>query len=305
MGMKKLNKKALISLGLIGVIALLSLKAYAKQNQTEEQKNKNYEILNATTIKDDTDINSVKIANSDKPKTETSESKQNTDSISKNNTETNINEEDSNIHESIIKEILKNNTSKQTQKAEKMEKIEKKEKRTNLNNFLFIGDSYTYLLKDTIKANNDNVFIEAKSGSRPSYWLDRVDSMPDNNSVEGVVLLIGVNGASTDENKKDVVTLMNKLSEKYPNKKIYVQKIFHVGRDFHAKGFNDKIDVLNEIIENHVNTLENFTFIDTTTGLLDEDGYLKYTYDELHIDSSKNEVFYNNILTAIQECESN
>lgn len=177
--------------------------------------------------------------------------------------------------------------------------------RENLNNFLFIGDSYTYLLKDTIKANNDNVYIHAKSGSRPSYWLDKVASMPENESVEGVVLLIGVNGASTTENKEDVVTLMNKISEKYPDKKVYVQKIFHVGKNFHAKGFNDKIDVLNEIIENHVNTLDNFTFIDTTTGLLDENGYLKYTYDELHIDNSKNDVFYGNILKEIQEAEQN
>lgn len=177
--------------------------------------------------------------------------------------------------------------------------------RKDLNNFLFIGDSYTYLIKDTIKANNDNVYIHAKSGSRPSYWLDKVANMPDDSSVEGIVLLIGVNGASTTENKEDVVTLMNKLSEKYPDKKVYVQKIFHVGENFHAEGFNDKIDVLNGIIENHVNTLDNFTFIDTTTGLIDENGYLKYTYDELHIDSDKNDVFYNNILEAVKEAEQN
>ena len=177
--------------------------------------------------------------------------------------------------------------------------------RENLNNFLFIGDSFTYLMKDTIASNNDNVYIHAKSGSRPSYWIDRVADMPENDAVEGIVLLIGVNGASTDENKKDVITLMNKISEKYPDKKVYVQKIFPVGANFHAKGFNEKIDVLNEIIENHVNTLDNFTRIDTTTGFVDENGNLKHTYDELHIENSYNQMFYDNIFKAIQEAEKN
>lgn len=178
--------------------------------------------------------------------------------------------------------------------------------RKNLNNFLFIGDSFTYLMKDTIASNNDNVYIHAKSGSRPSYWIDRVADMPENDAVEGIVLLIGVNGASTDENKKDVITLMNKISEKYPDKKVYVQKIFPVGVNFHAKGFNEKIDVLNEIIENHVNTLDNFARIDTTTDLVDENGYLKHADAEgLHIQSSYNDVFYRNILKAVQEAEKN
>ena len=63
--------------------------------------------------------------------------------------------------------------------------------------------------------------------------------------------------------------------------------------------------MLNEIIENHVNTLDNFTRIDTTTGFVDENGNLKHTYDELHIENSYNQMFYDNIFKAIQEAEKN
>ena len=220
-----------------------------------------------------------------------------------------------NANEDLAQEDVKTNVSvEQTVEKETVEEREAQdivepkkvvEERENLNNFLFIGDSFTYLMKDTIASNNDNVYIHAKSGSRPSYWIDKVADMPENDAVEGIVLLIGVNGASTSENKEDVVTLMNKISEKYPDKKVYVQKIFPVGANFHAKGFNEKIDVLNEIIENHVNTLDNFTFIDTTADLVDENGNLKHTYDELHIESSYNDVFYGNILKAVQEAEQN
>ena len=183
------------------------------------------------------------------------------------------------------------------------EKVTVVKQRENLNNFLFIGDSFTYLMKDTIASKNDNVYIHAKSGSSPSYWLDKVSDMPNENDVEGIVLLIGVNGASTDENKEDVVKLMDLISEKYPNTNVYVQKIFPVGPEFHVSDFNEKIEVLNDVIENHVNTLKNFTSIDTRTGFIDENGNLKHTYDELHIDEDYNPMFYDNILKAVQSAE--
>lgn len=222
----------------------------------------------------------------------------------------------SDVDNVVAKNIVDNSEKKEEAKfsvnddsdktVEEAEEVIEVKERENLNNFLFIGDSFTYLLKDTITSNNDNVYIHAKSGSRPSYWLDKVKDMPDENEVEGVVLLIGVNGASTDENKEDVVELMNLISEKYPNTNVYVQKIFPVGTNFRVSDFNDKIDILNGIIENHVNTLDNFTRIDTTTDLVDENGYLKHADAEgLHIQSSYNDVFYGNILKAVQEAEKN
>lgn len=174
----------------------------------------------------------------------------------------------------------------------------------NLEESLFVGDSFTVLLSNTIKAKtNNNVYIHAKSGSMPSYWLDKVSSMPDNSKVKRVILLIGVNGAGYESNKTDVKTLINKLSAKYPDKTIYVQKIFPVGKNFTSANpttFNKKIDSLNSVIKSHCDTVKNAKFIDTTSGFVDSNGYLLHTDDGLHIKSSYNNQFYSNIEKAVK-----
>lgn len=179
--------------------------------------------------------------------------------------------------------------------------------RNNLNNFLFIGDSFTVGIQNIINSKNSNAYVYAKSGSRPSYWLDKVDSMPNSSKINGVCLLIGVNGASTSVNKSDVKTLINKLSAKYPDKTIYVQKVFPVGREFtgaNPASFNKSIASLNSVIEYHCETKSNVKFIDTTTGFVDSNGYLIHDNgDGLHISGSYSKTFYNNILSAIKIAE--
>ena len=179
--------------------------------------------------------------------------------------------------------------------------------RNNLNNFLFVGDSFTVLLSNAIKSKNNNVYIHAKSGSMPGYWLDKVSNMPSNSNVDGVVLLIGVNGAGYESNKTNIKTLINKLSAKYPNKTIYVQKVFPVGRAFTSANpysFNQKITGLNRVIESYCKSVSNATFIDTTSGFVDSSGYLiHHNGDGLHIASSYNNKFYNNIFNAIKNAE--
>ena len=102
---------------------------------------------------------------------------------------------------------------------------------TNLNNFLFIGDSYTEILRDTIKLNNDNAYVCALGGTTPGYWIDRVKNMPKD--VEAVVLLIGTNGVLTQENIPDAKTLINNICKQYPQKQIFIQKVFPVGKNFY------------------------------------------------------------------------
>ena len=38
------------------------------------------------------------------------------------------------------------------------------------------------------------VYVHAQGGSRSSYWLDKVDEMPDKNNIDSVCSLIGING---------------------------------------------------------------------------------------------------------------
>ncbi|MGN1032796.1 MAG: GDSL-type esterase/lipase family protein [Intestinibacter sp.] len=175
---------------------------------------------------------------------------------------------------------------------------------TNLNNFLFIGDSYTERLKSTIKSKNNNAHVFALGGTTPGFWIDKISIMPDN--VKAVVLLIGTNGILTPENIPDAKTLINNICEKYPGKQIFIQKIFPVGEYFYA----NKMDVIfrnnlakkyNEEIEDFCKDKENIKIIDTTKGFIDEEGFLKFTSDSLHIDPEYNQKFYNNIFNAIKK----
>ena len=85
---------------------------------------------------------------------------------------------------------------------------------TNLNNFLFIGDSFTSRIKNTIQSKAKDSYVRAKGGAFPSYWLDNFSQMPDSNNVKGVDLLIRL------ESKLETLTdSINKLSNNIINLK--------------------------------------------------------------------------------------
>lgn len=176
-------------------------------------------------------------------------------------------------------------------------------KRKNLDNFLFIGDSFTRRIENTIKSNNNIAEVFAQGGSRSSYWLDKVDEMPNKNNIEGVTLLIGVNGVTEPTNIRDTKALINQLIVKYPDKKIYVQKVFPVGVNFtegDPDNHNKLITKYNKELEDFCNTKSNIIMIDATKGFVDEKGYLINTSDGLHIDETMNNNFYNNIFESIR-----
>ncbi len=180
--------------------------------------------------------------------------------------------------------------------------------RKNLNNFLFVGDSFTARMEDVIKSNNEKVYVHAQGGSRPSYWLDKVDEMPDKNNIDAVSLLIGVNGVTVPANIRDTRALINQLIVKYPDKTIYVQRVFPVGKNFtegDPVNHNKAISEYNKQLKEFCSTKSNVKIIDATKGFIDNSGYLKFTSDGLHIDDYKESVFYNNIFNAIKNAEKN
>lgn len=181
-------------------------------------------------------------------------------------------------------------------------------KRKNLDNFLFVGDSFTQRIADTIKSNNQIEEVFAQGGSRSSYWLDKVDEMPDKNNVDGVALLIGVNGVTESTNIRDTKALINQLIVKYPDKKIYVQKVFPVGENFtegDPVNHNKLIKKYNQELEEFCATKSNIKMIDATKGFVNKKGYLINTSDGLHIDETMNNDFYNNIFNSIRKAEKN
>ena len=176
------------------------------------------------------------------------------------------------------------------------------QKTVNLDGYLFLGDSYTVLLQETIKEHNPNAIIKAVTGVQPEYWIEHFDELPDNEDVEGVVLLIGVNGAAYSDNIPNKKKLISDLVEKYTDKTIYVQEVFPVGENFtnaNPVSFNEAITNNNKESKKYCDNYDNVYYINATDGLVTEDGYLKFTKDGLHIASDKQEKFYNNIVSAV------
>ena len=175
-------------------------------------------------------------------------------------------------------------------------------KKVSLDGYLFLGDSYTVLLQETIEKHLPNAIVLGQIGVQPGYWNENFDVLPDNDKVKGVVLLIGVNGSSFDDNIPNTEKLIDSLVKKYKNKTIYVEKVFPVGKNFSNADpdtFNKAIESHNKEIKTYCEKYDNVIFIDTTKDLITEDGYLKYTKDGLHIISDKQEDFYNNIVDAV------
>ena len=203
--------------------------------------------------------------------------------------------------------ILSINQSKTLVAAEntdedKNEKENLPSEKITLDGYLFLGDSFTVLLQDTITKHNPTAVVMGQVGVQPSYWNDNFSVLPDNDEVNGVVLLIGVNGATFDDNLPNKEKLIDSLVEKYKGKTIYVEKVFPVGKEFTSANpvtFNEAIKHNNEETETYCDKYDNVIFIDTTKNLVTEDGYLKYTNDGLHITSEKQETFYNNIIDAV------
>lgn len=178
---------------------------------------------------------------------------------------------------------------------------------TNLNNFLFVGDSFTYRLKTTIEANTTGAYVNAKSGVYPSYWINNFHKMPDSSNVKGVVLLIGINGISRESNYTDTKKLIDLLSSKYSGKTVYVQRVFPVGKGYWdyseasiANYNKNRIDTFNAKIKSYCSIKSNVKFIDTTSGFIDANGFLiNCEQDGLHILGKYNKQFFDNIQTAV------
>lgn len=178
---------------------------------------------------------------------------------------------------------------------------------TNLNNFLFVGDSFTNRLKFTIQEQTTGSYVNAKSGAFPSYWIDNFYQMPDASKVKGVVLLIGINGISRESNLTDTKRLIDLLSSKYSSKTIYVQRVFPVGKGYW--GYSDawiasynknRIETFNSKIKAYCSTKSNVKFIDATSGFIAANGFLiNCENDGLHILEGYNLKFFNNIQTAV------
>ena len=206
------------------------------------------------------------------------------------------------------KEDTKKETTKTSETTKNENKDENKntevEETGNIDNFLFIGDSMMNNLKPVILKDASSAKVYAAGGKEASYFLKRFDSFPEKD-VEGVVVWIGVNGIFNESNIDNTTELISKLEDRYPGKKIYVMKVFPVGKNWSygnkvATEMNPGIEKFNKELESYAKS-NNITFIDATKEFIDEDGYLIGSPDDLHLfDSEDNEKILEVIKSSVK-----
>ena len=181
-----------------------------------------------------------------------------------------------------------------------------------LDNFLFVGDSFTNGLKTygISSSNGKNckfvckVGITAKELAKKTYW----NQMPNPKDVKGVVLLVGVNGWQSNTNGNDIDTLIKKLLDKYSNCNVYVQRVFPVNSDYDKgysggwKNCNSAIAKINSGRKAFCDKTSRAIYIDTTKGFSSNAVLNKSeSHDGLHIlDYGK---WQNNIVEAIKNAQ--
>ncbi len=201
-------------------------------------------------------------------------------------------------------------TEEEQQEQEEKQEENSTEQEIDASKIFYIGDSWMNGLKGKYGTNKD--YFCCKDGAFPknflpgnsAYKLDIAGSMKSDASA--IVLMLGLNGTTSEiENMKKVIDL---ITEKYPDKQLYVLKLFHVGKKYSsgtvtASGMNLQIDQYNAEISSYCNSKENVMFVDTTTGLLDGEGYLssKYAgYGNYHLNSDGYQIWYYNIEQALK-----
>ena len=166
----------------------------------------------------------------------------------------------------------------------------------SLENFLFIGDSYTKGIEGY--GYLEECKISAVNGVSPSYWLSNINSLPTD-EVKGVCVLLGVNNPSEISQMKQ---LIDALKNRYSSVPIFVQRVFPVGAGYsNASSMNSRISAFNDEIEKYCEGIEDVTFIDTTKGFIDSEGYLASgaTDDNLHIAAGSYSAWIDNIKNKI------
>lgn len=185
----------------------------------------------------------------------------------------------------------------------------------DLSNILFVGDSYTVGLNSNKKLEDNGNEVFAAVSASPSQFIgstsqsvtigagdgnEKTGQIPDGN-YNAVIVLLGVNNLSQTE---DMKTFLEELDNKF-DCPIYVQKVFPVGSGYTngsttATEMNENIKTYNNTIKSFCDSNNAFKFIDTTSGLVEADGFLSQTSDNLHLNgSSAFNTWYNNIKNSI------
>lgn len=141
---------------------------------------------------------------------------------------------------------------------------------TSLDGCLFIGDSTVKGLQLYGRISNDRVEFKGVEDSKPSNWAkdESVNGEPtysmlpeDSDLINAICVMLGINAPDQIDEMKE---LLNKLHEKYPEKIIFVQKLWEVNGDSDK---NEKIDEFNSEIRKFCSEKDYARFIDVSSNV--------------------------------------
>ncbi len=166
----------------------------------------------------------------------------------------------------------------------------------------FVGDSWIQGLSG--KGIADTTYFDGIQGATANDFLNddgNIININNYSDASAIVLNLGLNNP---DSATSMQTLIDKLKEQYPNKKIYVVEVAHVASTYSgyisASELNNKIDTYNGTIRNYCNGKENVEFLEVASNIEGSDGWLKYSDSTgYHLTDEGYKIWYDSIISAI------
>lgn len=178
-------------------------------------------------------------------------------------------------------------------------------------NYVFLGDSITYLYDLDKYFDGFPVVDSGINGNRTEDILNNLENRVYRYNPSKVILLIGINDFLYENHDNEITKNIEKISleirNNLPNCQIYIESIYPINDDWRIKYSQDvpKQEELKEKILNANKEIKDickrnkYIYINLHDELIDENGYFdsKYTDDGLH----PNEEGYNIITKKIKK----
>lgn len=198
-------------------------------------------------------------------------------------------------------------TEEEQQEQEEKQEENSTEQEIDASKIFYIGDSWMERLAAQSYTPNKSTNFHCLTGAAPGNIFFSESNLKSNikSDASAIVIMLGLNDPSKTIEMKSTIDF---LSSTYTDKSIFVLKVFHVGKKYSmgnltASKMNSNIDQYNSEISSYCDSKENVMFVDTTTGLLDGEGYLSSKYadnGDYHLNKDGYQIWYYNIEQALK-----
>ncbi len=177
----------------------------------------------------------------------------------------------------------------------------------NIDNYLFIGDSRYAAINSKLKNYGNNVIVYGEKDSSPNDWqgIAKIGSGTINNTqitlpstATNISIMLGISDLSQDSQYR---VLLNNLHDRYPSAKIYVNSVYHIGKNYSGHAKVSSIDEFNEKMKKICDSLDYAEYVDVTGNLYESSGYLNSTLtpDGFNLNGTGQDILVGNIVNAI------